>query len=70
MALHGWDMKRITEFYCKHKKGILTITIICLLVLFIMPFATTKKMKRNNAYSDKEDVALYVMQFMNFLRIS
>ena len=63
MALHGWDMKKITEFYCKHKKVILTITIICLLVLFIMPFATTKKMKRNNAYSDKEDVALYVMQY-------
>ena len=26
-------------------------------------FCHDKKMKRNNAYSDKEDVALYVMQY-------
>lgn len=55
-------MKRIIEFYDKRKNKIIFITTIVLIVLFIMPFITTRNMDIKEAYTKKEDVALYIIQ--------
>ena len=55
-------MKRIIEFYDKRKSKIISITIIVLIILFIMPFVTTRKMNIGAPYTSKEDVALYIIQ--------
>lgn len=55
-------MKKIIEFYDKVKNKFIFITIIILIILFIMPFITTRKMDIGSAYTRKEDVALYIIQ--------
>ena len=55
-------MKRIIEFYDKRKNKFIFITTIVLIVLFIMPFVTTRNMDIKEAYTKKEDVALYIIQ--------
>lgn len=52
----------LTVFYEKHRKKFLATTILLLIVLFCLPFITTKRMKLGKAYTEKNDVALYVMQ--------
>lgn len=56
-------MKAIRDFYSKHKKLILSITICLLLLLFLMPFLTTKRVHLHTNYTDKEDVALYIKKY-------
>lgn len=55
-------MTMLTDFYEKHRKKFLTTTILLLIVLFCLPFITTKRTKLGKAYTEKNDVALYVMQ--------
>ena len=56
-------MKRIIEFYDRRKNKFIFITTIVLIVLFIMPFVTTRNMDIKEAYTKKEDVALYIIQY-------
>lgn len=56
-------MKRFVDFYKKHTDKFYVITIFLLVILFCMPFITTKRMDRDASYTNKEDVALYVMQY-------
>ena len=56
-------MKGFLAFYNKHKKIIVLISIILLVILFILPLVTKRYMKINSSYTSKEDVALYVMQY-------
>lgn len=56
-------MKATYEFYFKHKRLILSITICLLLILFLMPFFTTKRVHLNSSYTMKEDVALYIKKY-------
>ena len=55
-------MKRFIEFYDKRKNKFIFITTMVLIVLFIMPFITTRNMNIKEAYTKKEDVALYIIQ--------
>ena len=55
-------MKKIIEFYDKVKNKFIFFSIIVLMILFIMPFITTRKMDIGKAYTKKEDVVLYIVQ--------
>lgn len=55
-------MTSFVNFYSKNRKNFLLITILLLVILFAMPFITTKRMNINSACTQKEDVALYIMQ--------
>lgn len=53
----------LKKFYNKNKRVIITVSAVLLIILFIMPIITTKRMKRGSAYTEKEDVALYLQQY-------
>ena len=55
-------MSKSLEYYSKNQKNIGTIVVILFIILFIMPFITTKRTKLDFSYTTKEDVALYIMQ--------
>lgn len=55
-------MSKSLEYYSKNQKKIGTIVVILFIILFIMPFITTKRTKLDFSYTTKEDVALYIMQ--------
>lgn len=55
-------MSKSLEYYSKNQKKIGTIVVFLFIILFIMPFITTKRMKLDSSYTTKEDVALYIMQ--------
>lgn len=55
-------MSESLEYYSKNQKKIGTIVVILFIILFIMPFITTKRTKLDSSYTTKEDVALYIMQ--------
>ncbi len=56
-------MDKLLDFYETYKKWIVAVTIAVLLVLFAMPFITTKSMERHCQYTEKAEVALYLMQY-------
>ena len=56
-------MKAIKSFYTKHEKPIRAITICLLLILFLMPFLTTKRVHLHTNYTDKNDVTLYIKKY-------
>ena len=56
-------MQAVKSFYSKHEKPIRIISICLLLILFLMPFLTTKRVRLHTSYTDKEDVALYIMKY-------
>ena len=51
------------KFFIKHIKATNIISISLLVILLIMPFLTTRYLDKNNTYTTKEDVALYIIQF-------
>ena len=56
-------MKWIIDFYDKRKLKFIFITTLFLLILFTMPFITTRRMNIRAPYTKKEDVALYIIQY-------
>ena len=56
-------MDKFMNFYLKHQKYIIIISLSILIILFFMPFLTAKRIKREAAYTEKEDVALYIKLF-------
>lgn len=56
-------MNKTTDFSNKNNSIIKIITIIIFIVLFILPFATTKRVSLDGKYTSKEEVALYVMEY-------
>lgn len=56
-------MEKLLHFYSKYKKRIIIISALLLVILFLMPFITTRRMDIDSHYFDKEDVALYLMQY-------
>lgn len=49
-------------FYTRNKGKIILISVLVLSVLFAMPFITKHRTKIGATYTEKEDVALYIMQ--------
>lgn len=49
-------------FYTRNKGKIILISVLVLSVLFAMPFITKHRAKIGATYTEKEDVALYIMQ--------
>lgn len=66
-------MNKFVGFYSNNRRKILIISSLLLVVLFLLPIITTKRMGRNTAYSTKENVALYIMQYhevpQNFITV-
>lgn len=56
-------MKKFNDFYNAHKGLFIFITTTLLIILFILPFATTRRTRIDASYTDKEEVALYIMQY-------
>lgn len=56
-------MNKERDYYKNHKKSIWFFSIVLLLALLIMPVITTRRMNRTTSYTDKEDVARYIMQY-------
>ena len=56
-------MKKTFLFFIKHKKIILIGTLISFFILLLLPICTIRTMKINSPYTQKEDVALYLMQY-------
>lgn len=55
-------IKKFTGFYFKKQKHVIGISVILFIIFLLMPFITTRRMDLNTPYTDKEDVALYVIQ--------
>ena len=55
-------MKGIITLYTKHKRIVIWISVILLVVLFALPIITKRNMKIASSYTKKEDVALYIIQ--------
>lgn len=56
-------MEKFRNFYAKNRKRIILVSTLLLILLFVMPFVTTRRMKIHSSYTRKEDVALYIMQY-------
>ena len=56
-------MQAVKSFYSKHDKPIRIISICLLLILFLMPFLTSKRVRLHTSYTSKEDVALYIKKY-------
>lgn len=51
------------KFYRLHKKKLYLASFLLFIVLLILPFATTKKIKIDEPYESKEEVALYLITY-------
>lgn len=56
-------MKKMVDIYESKKKMIQIIIIGLLILLFLMPIITTKRVKLGNEYVGKEEVALYIKTY-------
>lgn len=51
------------NFFLKNRKAVVTISTAVFVLLFMIPFITTKRVERNQSYLTKEEVALYIKQY-------
>jgi hypothetical protein len=56
-------MKKMIDFYDSKKKAIQIIMIGILIMLFLMPIITAKRVRLGNEYASKEEVALYIKTY-------
>ena len=56
-------MEMLSVFYSKYKKRILITSLVIWLFFLVMPFINTHRVELKSSYMNKEDVALYLMQY-------
>lgn len=56
-------MNKILSFYERNKKAIVLFSTLMFFTLFLLPVFTTKRIKINQSYTSKQDVALYIMKY-------
>lgn len=56
-------MKIIHDLYFKHKRIFERILLVLFIILFLMPIITTKHVQIGKAYTNRDDVALYIKTY-------